>query len=172
MRQQGHLFHDGAHPCANGALFSDDDRYRFTLTREWAPGRLIAFIGLNPSTADAENDDPTIRRCIGFAKREGGGRLLMLNLFNWRSTDPAALLGLSNPIGEPPEELARRWRDADLVICAWGAVHKTLRWRVDQARDLLATETLDRFRCLGRTKDGQPRHPLYLPRLQPLETWP
>lgn len=156
--------------AAGTALFSADGRCRFTLTREWGPGILVCFIGLNPSTATADTDDPTIRRCIAFAKREGGGRLFMQNLFGWRSTDPAALIGAPGIVGEPPEELGVRADTADLIICAWGAIHKSLRWRADQVSDMLPGDP--RLRCLGRTKGGDPRHPLYVRGDAPLMPWP
>jgi hypothetical protein len=172
MNHQGSLWLDEASEAKprGGALFSDDGLYRYELTREWGPGKLVCFIGLNPSTADAEQDDPTIRRCISFAKREGGGRLLMLNLFSWRSTNPKALIGLPNPIGEPPEEIAPRWNNAALVIAAWGAIHKSLRWRAGQVADMLCGDS--RARCLGTTADGSPRHPLYVRGTAPLQAWP
>ena len=83
-----------------GAIFSDGRVYRYTLVREWDAAKpLFVFIGLNPSTADETQDDPTIRRVIRFAKRAGCGRLLMLNIFGFRSTDPQGMLDAFDPVG-------------------------------------------------------------------------
>lgn len=117
------------------------------------------FVGLNPSTADAEQDDPTIRRCIGFAKEWGYGELLMGNLFAFRATNPAIMAAADDPIGPDNDmwlnELAE---EASLVIAAWGA-HPIAASRAQQV-----VETLDDVKCLGVTKGGHPRHPLYLPK--------
>lgn len=117
------------------------------------------FVGLNPSTADAEQDDPTIRRCIGFAKEWGYGELLMGNLFAFRATNPAIMAAADDPIGPDNDmwlnELAE---EASLVIAAWGA-HPIATSRAQQV-----VETLDDVKCLGVTKGGHPRHPLYLPK--------
>jgi hypothetical protein len=169
VRRQGSFFLDPAQPSGS-ATFSDCGRYRYTLTREWGEGKTVCFIGLNPSTADAEEDDPTIRRCIGFAKREGGGSLLMLNLFALRSTDPAALLTTPNPVGEPAEEVGVRAAGADLIICAWGALPKVLRWRAAEIADGFCGDR--QLLCLGKTMNGSPRHPLYLRADAPLVEWP
>ena len=156
--------------AAGTALFSADGSCRFTLTREWGPGILVCFIGLNPSTATADTDDPTIRRCIAFAKREGGERLLMLNLFAWRSTDPKALIGAPGIVGEPHEEVPCRAMEADVIICAWGSIHKSLRWRGDEIFDATCGER--ELFCLGYTKNGSPRHPLYTRGDAQLVPWP
>lgn len=140
-----------------GATFSRDGRYRYTLRRAWGPGPFVAFVGLNPSTADATDDDPTIRRCVGFAKAWGFDALVMLNLFAWRATDPDALLAAADPIGPANDEvLAAVCEQAGLVIRAWGA-HKAARDRAYAVEDALGYSA-----DLGVTKDGHPRHPLYL----------
>jgi hypothetical protein len=126
---------------------------------------------LNPSTADALEDDPTIRRCIGFAKREGCGSLRVLNLFAYRSTDPNELLHVDDPVGPYNDAMLKGqipW-GAPLVL-AWGAVR--FRDRIKQVLSFVR-ESYAPFRCrrtlcpgphcLGLTKQGQPRHPLYLP---------
>jgi hypothetical protein len=121
---------------------------------------------LNPSTADAAIDDPTIRRCIGFAKREGCGGLVVVNWFAWRATDPKELYKTTAPIG--PENRWHIKQAAELcrgpLIAAWGANHlvKPLLMEIPEltgGRQLM---------CLGKTKDGAPRHPLYLPTDAPL----
>jgi len=138
-----------------GATFSRDRRYRYRLWRRWDRARpVVAFVMLNPSTADARRDDPTIRRCIGFARRWGYGGIEVVNLFAYRSTDPRLLRRLRDPVGRDNHRHIRRaLRKAALVIVGWGA------WTVRSP-----LEDLGRARCLGLTSGGQPRHPLYLRR--------
>ena len=88
------------------ADFSFCGQYRYTLTRVWSLERgLVLFVGLNPSTADAERDDPTVRRCVGYARRWGFGGVLVANLFAYRATDPRDLLAVSYPIGPRNDEV-------------------------------------------------------------------
>lgn len=147
----------------SGAQFSHDRQYRYRLWRCWGdPGKRVAFIGLNPSTADEHKDDPTIRRCIGFAKRWGFGAYEMLNLFGWRSTDPRGLLEPADPVGLGTQHMTFHTAvQCELVVLAWGS-HARLR-KLIRARlatlDLPAVPTI----VLGLSKDGSPRHPLYLP---------
>lgn len=141
------------------AAFSPCFRYRFRLGREWLTGQgEVLFVMLNPSTADAEVDDPTIRRCIGFAQRWGFQRLTVGNLFAWRATDPKELKRVDDPVGlENDYHLTEMSMAAEVTIAAWG-VHGLYR---DRAQEVLP------FLCdvehLGLTKDGYPKHPLYLP---------
>jgi hypothetical protein len=112
---------------------------------------------LNPSTADALVDDPTVRRCAGFTRSWGYSSLAVLNLFALRATDPGELLDAEDPVGPGWNDHLRTAVEADLVVCAWGA-------SVPFARD---REVLDMLRgvdlyCLGLTKQGYPRHPLYV----------
>jgi hypothetical protein len=93
---QGDLFGD------RGATLSDCGRYRYRLWRRWADGPTVLFVMLNPSTADADVDDPTIRRCIGFARSWGAGALEVVNLYAWRATQPAELKAAVGPVGEYP----------------------------------------------------------------------
>lgn len=143
----------------NGAVFSPCRRYRYLLWRVWRPGdKLVAFIGLNPSTADETANDPTVRRCIGFAERWGYGGLVMLNLFAFRATDPKVMKAEPEPVG--PENDQAIWNAAmavDQVIAAWGTHGE------HQGRDKRVRGQLQNLYCLGTTKDGHPRHPLYLP---------
>ena len=155
-----------------GATTSIDGVYRYTLTRALQPSMLtdpkrVLFCMLNPSTADAHSDDPTIRRCMGFAAREGATVLDVWNLYGLRSASPSALIVHDDPVGPNndaylPDLLAR----ADLVIVAWGA------WapldRESEAWLMLESSTP---MCLGTTKGGAPRHPLYVRADQPLEPW-
>ena len=154
-------------PLEQNAVISACGRYRYLLTRQVGPGlRTAVFVMLNPSTADATNDDPTIRRCIGFAQRWGCVRLAVLNLFAFRATDPADLKRAEEPIG--PEN--RAWFERTLiddlaigpVVCGWG-VHGEHR-----GQEVAVLGWLQAFGvrpvALGVTKDGHPRHPLYLPK--------
>lgn len=142
------------------AIISDCQRYRYVLKREWQhdlPG--VLFVALNPSTADGEQDDPTVRRCVGFAKSWGFGKLIIANLFALRSSHPSLLLTDADPVGPQNDRwLCELSTEYDLTIAAWG-VHGALRQR--------ATEVLPRL-CnvhhLGLTTAGHPKHPLYLPK--------
>lgn len=142
----------------SGAEFSSCRRYRYRLWRRWGDGPWVCWIMLNPSTATATEDDPTIRRCISFSKRWGCGSLDVVNLFAFRSTDPAALKNEDDPVG--PENNAAILKSVDraaLVVAAWG-VHGTLDGRDARVKALLS----GRLQCLGTTKEGHPRHPLYV----------
>ena len=156
-----------------GATFSPARKYRYTLHRIWDVDKpTMAVIGLNPSTADETKDDPTIRRCIGFAKLWGYGGLYMLNLFAYRSTDPAALKIVKNPIGPDNDkailEVASKCK---LVIAAWGN-DGAIDGRGHAVRNLLTGFGLD-VHCLKKNMNGTPAHPLYLPGdLQPTILWP
>lgn len=145
-----------------GATFSQNDVYRYSLRRAWGPGPMVAFIGLNPSTADALQDDPTIRRCIGFARDWGYDALVMLNLFAYRSTDPKGLLDADDPIGPANDYVIDAvCQQAGLVVEAWGSFPLAR----DRAVTLRSRLILDGDCCvLGRTKEGHPRHPLYMPK--------
>jgi hypothetical protein len=147
-----------------GARFSPCRTWRYELWRVWGDGeRYVNVIGLNPSTADENMDDPTIRRCIGFAKAWGYDGLRMTNLWAFRSTDPR---GLPSSYGEAvgPENdhlLLHSARNSALVLAAWG-VHGKNRNRGYQVAAMLQEEGID-VQAFGFTKDGYPKHPLYLP---------
>ena len=151
-----------------GATFSRDRRYRYRLWRCWDRSRpVVVFCMLNPSTADEQRDDPTIRRCIGFARDWGYGGLEVVNLFAFRATDPRDLRHVADPVGpQNDHHLALAARRATLVVTAWGA-HADVR-RARRATQVLSGQRRS-LAHLGFTKSRQPRHPLYLPRtLQPL----
>jgi hypothetical protein len=155
-----------------GAVFSPCYRYRYVLTREWERGEgNVNFIMLNPSTADASVDDPTIRRCIGFAQRWGYRTLTVTNLYGLRATDPRELRRADDPIGPcNGEELANQARLASLVVCAWGN-HGLSRGELVR-RVLQATlSPFIRVSHLGLTHAGAPRHPLYLSARTPLQPY-
>jgi hypothetical protein len=156
-------------------ILSEDRVYRYALWRCWGnpdEDGYLAFIGLNPSTADEHADDPTIRRCIGFAKREGVGALCMLNLFAFRATEPKAMRASHDPVGADTDaHLARCLALAKYIVLAWGTHGGFL------SRDLTVIRlirSLNRYNVvsLGLTKDGHPKHPLYIRSDQPLEPFP
>jgi hypothetical protein len=147
---------------APGATFSPCRQWRYTLTRRWAAGPAAAFILLNPSTADETLDDPTIRRCIGYAKAWGAGGLILGNIFAWRSTDPRALYDLVDPVGPDNDEALRTIAaTVGAVVCGWGA-HGALRGRGADVLDIIRSAGATPM-ALRRTAAGYPGHPLYLP---------
>lgn len=142
------------------ADFSPDRVYRYTLWRRWggeANKTYVQFIGLNPSTADETQDDPTVRRCIAFAQKWGYGGMCMTNLFAFRATDPNVMKKADDPIGaENDNWLTWIAHGAGKTIACWG-VHGTHNNRASAIKLMLPE-----LYCLGLTKEGQPRHPLYL----------
>jgi hypothetical protein len=161
----------GAVQCS--ADISADGRYRYRLMRRWGAGKTMLFVMLNPSTADATEDDPTIRRCLGFARREGCEALEVVNLFAYRATDPKDLTRCSDhPIGPANDSaIVSAAFAAQVLVVAWGGwIPKA--WDV---RPYTVVHMLERERpglaclCLGpTTATGQPRHPLYAPSRTPL----
>ena len=144
-----------------GAVFSDCGLYRLRLWRQWdAEGRSVNWIMLNPSTADADQDDPTVRRCIGYARSWGYGGIVVTNLFAFRATDPAELRRTEDPVGFNNDvELIGVAGASDLVVAAWGN-HGAYRGRAHRVRQLLERAGIS-VHCLATTKTGQPVHPLY-----------
>jgi hypothetical protein len=154
------------------AVFSDDGHYRYQLTRHWDDGNLkrACFVMLNPSTADHLEDDPTIRRCISFARREGCGGLWVVNRYAWRATDPRELNAIWDPRGPDNEKhVLGAMVHADLVIVAWGTTR--VQARPTDVVGLSSVVGVPPLMCLGTTKTGAPRHPLYLHSAAPLEVW-
>lgn len=154
-----------------GATFSLCGAFRYELWRNSIFGAgTCVFIGLNPSTADADKDDPTIRRCINFAHGWGFERLMMLNLFAFRATDPAVMMAHPSPVGGDNDEFLRsRAQAANLVVAAWG-VHGHWQGRGGRVRAMLAREGV-KLHHLGLTRCGQPKHPLYLKGTTRPEPW-
>ncbi|HEY9643243.1 MAG TPA: DUF1643 domain-containing protein [Coleofasciculaceae cyanobacterium] len=142
------------------AVFDRRKRYRYSLSRQWEEdGDRIAFIMLNPSTADDQNNDPTIRRCIRFAQAWGYGSLEVVNLFALRATHPQQLRQVEDPVGvECDRYILQAVRAAESTVIAWG------NWGRLQNRDraVLALLSSANVHCLGVNQSGQPRHPLYL----------
>lgn len=150
------------------AALSEDRAHRYFLAREWDTTVPIAvFLMLNPSTADAFGDDPTIRRCKSFAQQWGAGGLHVVNLFALRSPAPAALTHSADPVGPLNDQVMEEvlhlaWRDTAPVVAAWG-VHGALFGRGAVVAQLAARVLgAGQMTCLGTTKDGYPRHPLYV----------
>lgn len=145
------------------AVFDPTRTYRYQLWRHIGQShRRVCWIMLNPSTADEAQDDPTIRRCIGFGRAWGFGSLVVVNLFALRSTDPRALRGHADPVGPDNDRaIVASARDASLVVAAWG-VHGALGGRDAHVAELLASVRVD-VHCLAMTKSGAPVHPLYQP---------
>jgi hypothetical protein len=144
----------------SSAIISSCGSYRYRLERIWDRDLpKVAFIMLNPSTADADQDDPTIRRCIRFARDWGFGGLLVGNLFALRSTDPKALYDHADPIGPyNDDQLLSIAKSARKIICAWGT-HGAFRNRGNEVANRL--EFFD-LAALKVTADGHPGHPLYV----------
>ena len=140
------------------ANFSACRKYRYALWRVWDESKPYAmFIGLNPSTADEINDDPTVRRCIQFAKDWGYGGLCMSNIFAYRATDPNDMKEVQEPVG--PENdlwLKKLSKDAGIVVAAWGNHGLHL------GRSSEVTSFIPNLKYLKLNKSGEPCHPLYL----------
>jgi hypothetical protein len=144
-----------------GAIFDERRRtYRYVLWRRWGSRTSrVLFVMLNPSTADEHVLDPTVRKCVKWAKQWGFGALDVCNIFAWRSTDPKELYHIPDPIG--PEN--DRWIQqtammAAMVVVAWGK-HGVLKRRGEEVARMLAKH---KPYCLGVNNDGSPVHPLYI----------
>lgn len=144
------------------ATYSPCERYRYALTRVWDPsGARALFVMLNPSTATEVQNDPTVERCERRARTLGFGSFTVTNIFAWRDTDPKKMRAAADPIG-PGNDAAIRdaAAEADRIIAAWGA-HGAHLGRGAEVQALLA-RTGRPLAHLGLTKDGHPRHPLYI----------
>ncbi|MFQ7323304.1 MAG: DUF1643 domain-containing protein [Streptococcus sp.] len=142
------------------ANISKDKIYRYTLSRTWDSTKpTVLFIGLNPSIADENIDDPTITRCINFAKDWGYGTLLMANLFAFRSTYPKEIYLIDDPIGKDNDHyLLECVKQSDLIIACWGNNGTYM------DREKIIKELVPNLYCLQKNKNGTPHHPLRLPR--------
>lgn len=160
---------------SGSAIISDCGLYRYRLERHGLSGAgSVAWIMVNPSTADATEDDPTIRKVIGFSERMGAGWAIVGNKFAYRATDVRDLRGARDPGGpENDAHLAAIMRDAATVIVAWGPLAKLppplrRRWfKVARIADEIGRPLM----CFGTAQDGHPRHPLMLAYDTPLVEW-
>lgn len=145
------------------AYFSDCGRYRYALTRHWDTGPTCTFVGLNPSNADATKDDATVRKCVRFAQTWGYAGMSLVNLFARRCRYPQALKTSADPVGPDNDRwLASVLDDAPLGIAMWG--NPGLRAYGDVSRrDLTVLARHNHWLCFGLTRQGAPKHPLYLP---------
>lgn len=174
-----------------GAIISADQRHRYLLWREWrgthdpknwnwfgavdgageplGEPKPVLFVMLNPSTADGASDDPTVRRCVSFAASWKFERLEIVNLFAYRTSEPAALLALTDrddPIGrDNMMHVQRAASRADLIVCAWGDGGSDYLGQAETIRGWIGDRPVY---ALGLTRKGNPRHPLYLVRSTPL----
>ncbi len=153
----------------SGATFSECGRYRYRLWRGWGnPEDRCVFVGVNPSTADDTTDDPTIRKCVGFARRWGYGALDMVNLFAWRDTDQRGLLHADDPVGEENDcRILQAFDGASRIVLAWGsgktaAVRRLITARIQQEAQMLYGYRRVQRGTLGETADGFAKHPLML----------
>ena len=140
------------------ANFSSCRKYRYSLSRIWdKQKKFVLFIGLNPSTADEEVDDPTIRRCSGYAQKWGYGGFIMVNLFAYRTTLPSNLKKVKYPVGRDNDKyIVKLSKKADITVAAWG--NNGILYR----RDKQVLSLVSNLMCLKVNKSGQPAHPLYL----------
>lgn len=151
------------------ATFSECGRYRYLLGRNWGTEAPMLFIMLNPSTADADEPDPTIRKCVGFAKKHGCGGIVVVNLYAWKSTDPAGLKKAADPVGPDNDKhicAMLHVADWDKVVVAWGANARD-ESRIDSILKLIRLHGKKPL-CFGKTNGGQPLHPLMLAYETPL----
>jgi len=160
---------------SNDALISPGKDYRYWLTRfttGGGPPQLLPssaiFVMLNPSTADARKDDPTIRRCRKFAGDWGYAGLIVINLYAYRAKDPKDLFKAWNPVGPANNYWLTSFGTDNDIICAWGNHAKAdrVKWFVKEMARVNA-----RMFCFGTNKNGSPKHPLYLKGDTPLEEW-
>lgn len=157
--------------AASTAVYSACDRYRYALTRLWdADGPRVTFVMLNPSKATEVQNDPTVERCERRARTLGYGAFRVVNIFAWRETDPHMMRKAADPVGSANDGqllAAAAW--ADQVIAAWG-VHGAHLNRGAIVETLLRDAGHD-LSCFGLTKDGHPRHPLYVAYAQQPVNW-
>lgn len=152
---------DILHDVERDAILSACGKFRYNLMRRWGPGALLVFIMLNPSKADASIDDPTVRKCIGFAQRMGYDGIMVVNLFAFRATDPADLKAAGYPIGEANDTFIEQCCYLRTVVLAWGANARGH----EQADRIWTMAKVNAIQVLALRllSDGTPEHPLMLP---------
>lgn len=153
----------GSYVPVRDAVISDCGRYRYRLEERWAPGPATLWIMLNPSTADAKVDDPTIRRVRGFTRAFGAPGFVVVNLYALRSPSPKDLRRAADPVGPLNDDTIRRELAACAdVVAAWGSAHHNAPCFANRVAFAREAAGPGRLRCLATTDDGAPRHPLYL----------
>jgi len=142
------------------ATLSSCRMYRYALSRIWDVSKPYAmFIGLNPSTADETEDDPTINRCINYSKDWGYGGLCMANLFAFRATTPNDMMASNNPIGPDNDEWIKKIaQEAGVIVAAWGNDGSFM----DRSKQV--KKMIPNLMCIKINKSGEPAHPLYQPK--------
>lgn len=141
-----------------GAHFSEDRKYRYALWRIWIEDKpLVMFIGLNPSSANERKNDPTIRRVMRYAADWGYGGIYMMNLFAWVTPYPQELKKAEDPVGDNDAWLEKILPQCKIVVYVWGSFPEA------HERSLVVMERIPGGYCLGKSKLGNPLHPLYLP---------
>lgn len=160
-----------------GQKASTDNKYRYCLWREWDETKpCLVWVMLNPSTADDSEDDPTIRKCIGFAERWGYGKIVVVNLFTYRATHPRDLKNAGDLTEELNFKLIRNYNTIAMAVSykdtifAWGAHGDKYRERIKKIEEI-TSNLANSIYCLGKTKSGQPRHPLYINYKTEREKW-
>jgi hypothetical protein len=159
------------HYVENDAVISEDGKYRYLLRRTWDHAKPRALlIMLNPSTADARQDDATIRSCVRLLTGLCYGSMEVVNLFAWRATKPTDLPSFAEAIGpKNPDIIDGAISRCDIVICAWGANSMAMEY----GKQIISTARASRpaVYCFGKTKTGAPKHPLYIKSGTPLEPY-
>ncbi len=156
--------------AASTATYSPDLRYRYALTRVWAPGPQALFVMLNPSTATEVQNDPTVERCERRARALGFGSFAVANIFAFRATDPRVMRAEADPVGPDNDRMIRDLAlMADRIICAWGT-HGAHLSRGAQVEGLLRPLTPELYH-LGLSQAGHPKHPLYIGYHKQPEPW-
>lgn len=154
------------------AVYSDCERYRYSLSRTWdVTGKHVLFVMLNPSTATEIQNDPTVERCERRARSLGYGGFRVTNIFAWRATDPRDMRAAADPVGPENDSIlieSAEW--ADHVVAAWGT-HGAHLGRGLIVTELLRSQSKPLFH-LGLSKQGHPKHPLYIAYSQHPIPWP
>ena len=154
------------------AYITDCRKFRYSLTRAWGTEPRLLCVMLNPSKADEKSDDHTVRKCIGFAIRNGCRALDIVNLYAYRTSNPEDLIEQRYPVGDRNDEFIRRMSEvASLIIVAWGVWGRPD--RVAHVTQILRSHKRSEceIKCLGTTMNGSPRHPLYVSYETKLETF-
>lgn len=163
--------HHHSDSAISTAEYSDCERYRYALTRTWdAKLPKLGFIMLNPSKATEVQNDPTVERCERRARALGFGAFRVTNIFAWRETDPHKMRRAKDPVGPDNDAcLTELMHWSDTVIAAWGVHGEHL--NRGPAVEAVLRRTGQHLHCLGLTKHGHPRHPLYVSYAQRPEIW-